>query len=94
MQKIGGCKKRLWFFPNVFGSHAEVLSWCEGESTQTIWQGLVQAGKLPAKLGEQLAQASREIQALRYRLQCFYGEGRQDFITAQDKRVGEEVFIP
>ena len=61
-------KKGYGFFLTYLAVMLKFYHGVEGESTQTIWQGLVQAGKLPAKLGEQLAWASREIQALRYRL--------------------------
>ena len=87
-------KKGYGFFLTYLAVMLKFYHGVEGESTQTIWQGLVQAGKLPAKLGEQLAWASREIQALRYRLQCLYGEGRQNFIIVQDECVGEEVIYP
>ena len=87
-------KKGYGFFLTYLAVMLKFYHGVEGESTQTIWQGLVQAGKLSAKLGEQLAWASREIQALRYRLQCLYGEGRQNFIIVQDECVGEEVIYP
>ena len=72
-------KKGYGFFLTYLAVMLKFYHGVKGDSAQAIWTALIDHKKIEEKLGHALARASREIQALRYRTQFFYADGRQDF---------------